>query len=142
VILVGNVIVFLSDCRHIYRRRTWTVVRYVHYGRNIKTRKLEGLSHLSLRFRRRRVLKESVFATLIATIRRNEIKLCILNSSLLEFHLRATRCHLPYWSHCVTCHPTQVNFTCVKLSAWTHSACFAFSYVRFQLISCPFSSTG
>jgi len=28
--------------------------------------------------------------------------------------LRATRRHVPYGSHCVTCHPTQVNTPCLN----------------------------
>jgi len=38
--------IVLSDRRHIYGCHNWTDVRYVYYGRIIKTRKLEGLSLL------------------------------------------------------------------------------------------------
>jgi len=41
------IVTVLSDRRHVYECRYWTDVRCVYYGRNIKTCKLEGLSHHS-----------------------------------------------------------------------------------------------
>jgi len=35
---------------------------------------------------------------------------------LMELHLRAAGCHLPYGSHSVTCHPTQVNTPALTLA--------------------------